>query len=791
METILSEDGLPRIQARRAETLPLTKNGTLREEPPDYNLHRTYLSATSLPQSTMLHPSGPDQGSQKSSPSQRSNRSSPTPQYLSPNLTDSGGETSPYKPGPDDTISLDQHSKHKEKKKKLKTPLVEGIQKVPARTKSQRHSPLDANEEADKDPSPLPILSWKNHNEDWRKTELRRQSTSLAQESEVGELLTKLPSEEYMGGQVDTTVTVKDSSYTTRLERVARALERKRRRRYSLEPPPVTATTAVVALESDGLPILKSSSGRSSSGAPPKATVHQKERAYQMSSQRRASETLETPATITLRRATLIQKLMTEVSPNAEAGKALSGVADTTSSQKICQIDTSDVSPESSPGPLNAQSPVVKSSAPYISPKLLTKVKTGETKRSSMPAHPALTFVEVSTAPSTFSFIRESRKSSQSISNSSRRTSKALIQSDNSVHEIIWDHDDPSSSRSSTGDPLHKNGSSLSSDAGVKNVESQTLEGLGRKTSTPQRTSPKDLVTARPESFPDVISVDDQPIFSQDPLPVSHTVSWAWNSNDELPAKPKQRRKSKYPSRHASQSAASRNRGSRSPPPTMAPFSVESFPPLVERQTTADWIKPLGDLNESSPTVPNEIPPKSVQQAGVQTQRRSLGETITTLEDVVEVESPPLGISSNANKAGSAIGNSSHVRKASVVGHRHPTTMRFSIPDGSSNGPVVARRSSSAQLKAIFVDPLVSLPSKRESKSTESIPASVQIQADDVDRLTVASAALTFRSSVTTVADKPSEDQTGWKLWNPLRRQSGSPSPPEKLIRVRFEDSER
>lgn len=783
METILSEDGLPCIQARRAETLPLPKNGTLHEEPSQYNLHRSYLSATSLPQSAMLHPSGPDQGSQKSSPSQRSNRSSPTLQYLSPTLTDSGGETPPYKPGPDDTISLDQHSKHKEKEKKTKTPLVEGIQKVAARTKSQRHSPLDSKEAADKYPSPLPILSWKNHNEDWRKAELRRQSTSFAQESEVRRMWTNFQSEDYTRGQVDTTVAVKDNSYTARLERIAIALKRRRRRRYSLEPP------SVAALESNGLPILKSSSSRSSSAAPQKTTVHRKERTYQMSSQGKASETLEPPATITLRRATLIQKLMTEVSPNAEAGKALSDVADTTSSQRICQIDTSSVSPGSFPGPPSSQSPAVKSSTSYFSPKFLTKAETGEKKRSSMPAHPALTFVEVNTAPSTFSFTQESRKSSQSISNSSRRTSKALIQSDNSVHEIIWDQDDPSSSRSSTGDPSHKNGSNFSGN-GAKHVENKTIEVPSRKMSMPQKKSPKDLVMARPDFFPDVISVEDQPMFPPDPLPGSHTVSWAWNSSDELPAKPKQRRKSKYPSRHGSQSAPPRNRGSRSSPPTMAPLSVESFPPLVERQTTADWIKPLGDLNEPSPTVLNETPPKSVQQAGVQTQRRSLGETVTSLEDVVEVESPPLDPSSNASKAGSAIGNSSHVRKASVVGHRRPTTTRFSIPNSSSNGPVIARRSSSAQLKAIFFDPLVSLLSKRESKSTESIPTYVHIQADDIDSLINASVALTSQSSVTIVADNPSEDQTGWNLRNPFRRQAGSPSPPEKLIKVRFEDGE-
>ncbi|MCJ1355692.1 MAG: hypothetical protein MMC33_005684 [Icmadophila ericetorum] len=732
METILSEDGLPHIQTRRAESLPLPQNGTFSEEPSNCNLHRNYQSPTSLPQPTLLHPQTLDPVSRKSSPSQRS---SPSSQYLSPPLTDSDGETPPFKPAANDYVSLDQHGKSKKKKKCRPLP-VEGIYKTPRRSRSLRNSPLDSIEETEKDFPALPVLSWKHQHEDWRISKIGPRNASLASgpsEDDVRKIWEKLQRGGFPCRQLDMNTPSKYNLYASEVEQIAKAIRKKRRRRHSLIPPSVaTPAAAVVTLDSSVSPVLPSVRDGSNSAIQQKVTVHRKEKAYQMSSQGKESENQGHPATITLRRATLIQTLMTEVSPNTETGSIMPDIPEATlceASRDTPGLDSVFTSPSSKHDDAQLASPS------YFPPTLI-KLETSNAKRSSLPADLALTFVEVRTAPVTFSVNQESRKSPQSTSTSSGDTSTVRIQSDSSVHEIIWDHDDTSSSRSSTGDALAKACSYPLGDAGDHESQASALQYTKSLVSRRSKPPSGDLSTIEPDAFTDVLPVESQPIFPPTPEPGSRVVSWAWSASDETPSKSKRRRKSYNPSR----SFPSSHRASRMSVPPTAPHSVESFPPLLDRQTTADWINPLREMNDPTSTFLHEASlTEKRQETNLTAGHRLFQGHLATLEDVAEVESPPLDSLSDAGKVGSGLGKSSHVRKSSVVGQRRLTASRLSIPSGSSKGLVIGRRSSAAQLKAYFFDPLVSLISKREARSAEAIPNYAQVQAQDADSLILGS----------------------------------------------------
>ena len=221
-------------------------------------------------------------------------------------------------------------------------------------------------------------------------------------------------------------------------------------------------------------------------------------------------------------------------------------------------------------------------------------------RRRSTLADPALTIAEVNIVPSSFSSRSTSRRHTLLATEAVRRTSIVQIRSKSSIHEIIWNKDDtPSQSSWSSGSGVtshasHASGNTTSpEDGSSKSVPSDSNRGSKERLTDELQSSPSPIV-----------SNDVQTIPASRQGPHDFT-GWSWNSRTTAQASLAKviaddtlQHPASAPTSVKTSRNISRIISSRSDTP-----HVESFPPLLDRTSTLDWLSPqLMVLKTPSPS---------------------------------------------------------------------------------------------------------------------------------------------------------------------------------------------
>jgi hypothetical protein len=538
-----------------------------------------------------------------------STKSSQSSLYLSPPLTDSESEEVPYKPSADDRISLDMHNTRK-------------------RFTKPRHR---------QNPQPLAIMSRERpSNQLWPIKELY-QSRPQKKSKNSGDS----PSNKGNSYQIKTirstiqklaktqeriSARSKDSSRNAthesrsprqrgstmgkvqswRSNDVQRLVEgSKKRRRWTLIgdslPPSTSFATVAARRPSEDKVALITHMQPTGAGRPLTPTRKEstrRNRAFRDGSRRRESsqgEKCDTPATITLRKASKIGKAPDGIALRAQLGQIttqstlISGDSDTIEAgdrhwprQVVSAISSTSVISDETSSPRNS------TLATFIG-ELHDRASY---RRPTVTAEPALTFAEVHTSPKVFpSAGASSRKHSLIPIDTMRRSSVVQIRSGSSIHEIIWDKDDTPSTRSS-----HSR-DTLSPDM----------------LSTTTRNDSDDEVTAiNPFQQGPQSGNHDESDYFQNPAatgsatdglyPVERLIGWSWEMADAginlniQPGLAKLEEPIPAPVSVRLNSKPSRKSKSWDASPVIG---IESFPPLLDRHSTHEWRRaPLVDLND-------------------------------------------------------------------------------------------------------------------------------------------------------------------------------------------------
>ena len=194
-------------------------------------------------------------------------------------------------------------------------------------------------------------------------------------------------------------------------------------------------------------------------------------------------------------------------------------------------------------------------------------------------AEPAVTFTDVHTAPHSFASVPYSRSRSSSTVKKHRRTSSVRIETRTSVHEVIWREDENSSGTGSQG--------SISPIADNK---------MPSRRSTETPTSPSLKITSHSDPATPSTHVSDSLMQT---LPQENLFEWSWNA--QKAGAPASTVSPVDPPLSAPvlEDAVSITPKRRSVSKESSSSSVESFPPLMDRQNTTEWRRaPLIDLND-------------------------------------------------------------------------------------------------------------------------------------------------------------------------------------------------
>ncbi|MCJ1477189.1 hypothetical protein MMC13_005860 [Lambiella insularis] len=644
--------------------------------------------------SPTLVPPTPASRSPDHRPSSRgSTKSSP---YLSPSLTGSDSDLPPYKPGMDDQMSLSMRTKRKNTSKvKRKKDLVQhraaeqadhtSIQStLPAYTNPQRSPDEDATEMFD-EPSfrVRQLSSTSSQVHSWNAEDPKK---AIATRKSHGE---------------------RRWSFAEN--------------RMLLNPSPTT--TCIANLPEDNISFWSNISIRDfglSTYAPaidkePRNPDHSEQGHQYM---RRKDLQLETPAIITLRKASKAhssgrqpgnprwpsqdERTRSIIAQSQRCGEALDDSQLVLDQQSTGKFSTQNDTSISSAG--------VSRSRPSL-PSLMECTYWPSVARASVAAEPALTFAQIcTTGPRRFSSSAASRKHSLLAREIMRRSSTVLIRSGGSVYEIIWDKDDIPSSPSSTDSP--------------------SAEEIPRKLSSIYSRPNESDTSSFKMADPEVNSV------AKTIQALGNIAEWSWSTKQsksipkeidtEAPVFPVM-----YEPRRSSSAATRRGRWSKSwgRDSRNGESGVESFPPLLERNSTFEWRKtPLVDINDSKAgrkkdDEANPANPEGVRE-GLVKGPRSPKEKHT----VEEKRTDPLSANRRAtiSHAGMGIGTSSHHRRPSAVPYQRKR--HSSLLDASKN---VTRRTSqtthSLSDMALHATTEHQDPpsARRLSRSTDCLPVTV------------------------------------------------------------------
>ena len=364
-----------------------------------------------------------------------------------------------------------------------------------------------------------------------------------------------------------------------------------------------------------------------------KSSAHSKSLAYRDINRRRPTsedgedvcETLETPATITLRKASNVYTVSPSITsmsaslireceytrpPGAPSTELLAFYSSPALEKRPTL--TSLPSPEGNEAPrsLRKQSTITFDMS---SPSFRRRSKSvsqfsdiSNARRCSMPVEAALTFADVHIAPGSFATETKSRAQPLVPIEVGRRISTVLFRSHNSIHEVIWREDETTSDSSLTAS------SGASQDAGhsFRSASSPEGEGSSAQRLAVEPKGKKILITAVPESTS---------LFTKMP---ENLFRWTWGASSTHAAESNKNTHAQVAevavpaadtdslsqilvnstsnpdSTRLQQS--SDQQGSRFQKPSLSKLaSVQSFPPLRPRSSTAEWRKtPLVDLND-------------------------------------------------------------------------------------------------------------------------------------------------------------------------------------------------
>ena len=371
-----------------------------------------------------------------------------------------------------------------------------------------------------------------------------------------------------------------------------------------------------------------------------RSSAHSKSLAYRDINHRRPTfedrkdvlQTLETPATITLRKASKVDvasPLKTSMGASLSRERECERAADAPASELLAFYSTSasekgatpsDISsPESAEAPRSPRQQSITLEVEAQSSRERSKSvaqchDVSDARRCSTPAEATLTFADVHVAPGSFANGPKPSKQSLLPAESNRRISVVQFRSRNSVHEVIWREDDTTSGSSLTAS------SGGSQYAGCSFRSTPSSESRGSPTREPA-IKPKETKALLP-TVPESVSV-----FTKVP---DHLLQWTWGKSsasaestpravntksDAVGSVAETTTRSDDAKRDplaqvlvnstldpdlVSLQQSSDQQGSRSQKPSISKLSrLQSFPSLRSRSSTAEWQKaPLVDLND-------------------------------------------------------------------------------------------------------------------------------------------------------------------------------------------------
>lgn len=194
-------------------------------------------------------------------------------------------------------------------------------------------------------------------------------------------------------------------------------------------------------------------------------------------------------------------------------------------------------------------------------------------------AEPAITFTDVHPAPQSYASVPYSCGRSSSMLGKPRRTSSVHIKTRSSVHEIIWREDETSSGSSSQESisPVQTNKSNQAPNMMTPRVTRTTSISQSAPTTPILHIENSKLYTPREENL----------------------FEWSWNAQQAGGSMPTVSAADPPASAPVLQQASSSRPHRRSISKESRQPSVESFPPLMDRQNTTEWRRaPLVDLND-------------------------------------------------------------------------------------------------------------------------------------------------------------------------------------------------
>ncbi|MCJ1415275.1 hypothetical protein MMC32_001607 [Xylographa parallela] len=459
-----------------------------------------------------------------------------------------------------------------------------------------------------------------------------------------------------------------------------------------------------------------------------------KNRTYRNSNRRRISRngfTAETPATITLRKASNIyhreklgrisQKDKIRVAKRLEAERSKS-IASPSSECLITPPWEANTLSSPTQGERNEVSASLLES-PRSCTLLSTSTSSSDRpilRRRTITADPALTFAEVHTTPEVFSSGGASRKHSILAIETMRRSSAVKIRSGGSIHEIIWDKEDAPSS-SSSRPSFSQAGSGSSS-------ERRSLDGSPPKTSIePHRFQNLDF--SKPASRDTEASRNIERAYASEEI-----AGRSWSSQQEdsssrsvietaaigeaFEAEMPSRTKSKRGGRWSKSWRANINNSMQ---------GVESFPPLLERGSTYEWQQaPLVDITEPSASPSGQSASKTTNISTAETQQKQPTPATRKPSNTTHH-----GIQTHG-QLGTALGSSSHHRRPSTGPHQQgPYSSLVDLSKSVSRRASQITHSLSDRALDWAADRHESPPTRRLSQSAD--PLSESLAADNAE----------------------------------------------------------
>ena len=731
----------------------------------DQNLHWLITPKLTAVTSMALRVSSPEplpypSSSPRSQRSHASGESLLIPFSTSPKPIESERENAPFKPGPNDETSLDMH--HRKTKWKA----------------NRRHHPSRSNRSEERRLLlPRKNLDAENSGGLWDfkgKTPAGIGSAgfdcSLIRQDSVVQYRRKLTSRQQLS-QVDEdahgSVTDSEEYEPEDALTFARAASIHRRRGDSLvcaTAKPLASLVNAICIISESTVLPEESSWQSFSFATtPKHRVQSWNESRHLRSRKQPSfKSQETPASITLRKASQIVHADPTLRSKSIANRFLGWFQDSeifqpsnhlAENQRV-KFDLSTSSHDTSLVRQHRLSCVAVSQSAQLSFDLLGGQEDSpysaysRQKRHSVTTDSALTYAEIQ--PINFSCSCSGGKQALAAMGGHRKPSRSSIRTGSSVHEIIWAKDDAPSSAISYSFDLTKS-ASLSP---VTDRDSIGYGSISVPTSSIQalhRVYPPKSATFPRANRDDIGPINDSPLH----LDFSN---WSWrpeSSQENFKLDIKHRHDSDFAKDSESQKAPKHKEKVRSSSTIAGPDTVESFPPLLNRRRTSEWQRlPLVDLND--PHAGREQN-DSREQRDVPSQKMDdevPNPSVSALEDTEEQdlssEHEPVTMRTLGGTHGQDPGsaamklararqsiNSRQSRRASAnIGISKASRIskhRRSISDGSvpnvaallAQASRIAKKSTSTVANDDKPFRRPSIVSTRRSKSVQSLPASI------------------------------------------------------------------